>query len=221
MSAGGSAQEWAAETRAHARRGWWRPLLSRAGVTVHTRRPDAVAARRDRGAEGEAYTARLLAPLEGLGWHIRHDLAPPWRGGNYDHILISPDGSTVLVLDTKQWRRNQNWPTTLRGGRLHCGDQDRHGELLKAVKHAGQVRDLLGMPAVEVLPMLVVHGSRVAGGHLDVPVPGLEMPVYVLASDWLASTLVTAGGLFPADVWRARQVAARVDQVLRPYRQGG
>lgn len=225
MTAGGSAREWGAATRAHARRGVWRPLLSRMGVTVHTRAADAVAARRDKGGEGEAYTARLLAPLEGAGWHIRHDLWPPWRGGNFDHVLTSPDGSAVVVLDTKQWRRGQAWPTTLRGGRVYCGEQDRHEELLKAVKHARQVRDLLAWPAVEVLPLLVVHGSTVAGeegrGHLDVPVPGLPAPVYVLASDWLVPTLAKVGGLAAADPWRAGEVAARVDQVLRTSRQGG
>lgn len=219
MSAGGSAQEWAAETRAHARRGVWRPLLSRMGVTVHTRRADAVAARRDRGGEGEAYTALLLAPLEGVGWHVRHDLWPPWWGGNYDHVLVSPDGSAVVVLDTKQWRRGQAWPTTLRGGRVYCGEEDRHEELLKAVKHARQVRDLLAWPGVEVLPLLVVHGSQVDGGHLDVPVPGLKMPVYVLASDWLVPTLTAVSG--GADPRRAGEVADRVDQVLSPYQQGG
>lgn len=216
MSAGGSAQEWAAATRAHARRGLWRPLLSRMGVTAHTRRADAVASRRSRGGEGEAYTARLLAPLEGLGWHIRHDLAPPWRGGNYDHVLVSPCGSLAIVLDTKQWRRN--WPTWLVRGRVHCGEEDRHDQVDKAVKHARQVAELLAMPAVEVLPLLVVHGSPVAGGHLDVEVPGLPAPVFVLASDWLAPTLAAVSR--PADPWRASQVAARVDQVLQPYRQG-
>lgn len=217
MSAGGSAREWGAETRAHARRGVWRPLLSRMGVTVHTRAADAVASRRDRGGEGEAYTALLLAPLEGLGWRIRHDLWPPWRGGNYDHVLVSPDGSTVLVLDTKQWRRN--WTTALRGGRVYCEEEDRHGEVDKAVKHARQVSDLLAMPAVEVLPLLVVHGSPVDGGHLDVPAPGLRAPVYVLASDWLVPTLTAVS--HGADPRRAGQVAARVDQVLRTSRQGG
>lgn len=219
MSAGGSAQEWAAATYAHARRGIWRPLLSRLGVTAHTRRADAAASRRSRGGEGEAYTARLLAPLEGLGWHLRHDLAPPWRGGNYDHVLISPSGALVIVLDTKQWRKN--WTTTLQNGQVYCDTENRHDQLVKAVKHAGQVRDLLGMPTVEVLPMVVVHGSQVAGGHLDVPVPGLPAPVFVLASDWLVPTLAQAGVSSPADPWRAGEVAARVDQVLRPYPQGG
>jgi hypothetical protein len=51
--------------------------------------------------------------------------------------------------------------------------------------------------------------------HLDVPVPGLPAPVYVLASDWLVPTLAAVSG--GADPWRAGEVAARVDHVLRPY----
>ncbi|GAA3153484.1 nuclease-related domain-containing protein [Streptomyces rectiviolaceus] len=214
MTYGNSASRQAQAIRAHARRGVWRRVTAWAGVNAEARRADVQAGAWVQGGQGEAATVGLVAPLAASGWHIRHDVRPPWGRGNYDHVLISPDGRAVLVIDSKQWRRN--WPTTLKGGRVHCGLEDRHDQVEKAVKHAGQVQELLRMPDVDVLPLLVVHGSLVVGGHLAVRVPGLPAPVYVLASDWLVSTLSAVP--FDAAPWRAGEVAARVDQVLRPYR---
>src|SRR4029453_17549399 len=62
--------------------------------------PDASAWRR--GAAGERRTARLLAPLEGLGWVVLHDLAVPGSRANIDHLVIGPGG--VFVIDSKLYR---------------------------------------------------------------------------------------------------------------------
>lgn len=49
------------------------------------------------GAEGERKTAKVLRPLEGLGWHVSHDIQTGY--GNYDHVVVGPAG--VFLLETK------------------------------------------------------------------------------------------------------------------------
>lgn len=61
----------------------------------------AQAERREKGARGEARTARVLEGL-GPGFHALHDLAWPGRDrANIDHVVIGPTG--VFVIDTKNW----------------------------------------------------------------------------------------------------------------------
>ncbi|MER6860773.1 NERD domain-containing protein, partial [Streptomyces pilosus] len=87
MTAGGSAFQRAGQL---ARRSWWQRLLALLGIrTAHARRTASAAARWAHGAEGEAHTARLLAPLQTAGWHLRHDLALPKSRANLDHVLVS------------------------------------------------------------------------------------------------------------------------------------
>jgi hypothetical protein len=62
--------------------------------------PEAIAWRR--GAAGERRTARLLGPLEQLGWVVLHDLAVPGSRANIDHLAIGPGG--IFVVDSKQYR---------------------------------------------------------------------------------------------------------------------
>lgn len=212
---GNSASREAARLRAHARRGVWRRVTAWLGVNPAARRADAQAALWDHGAAGEAATEALLEPLAGLGWHVWHDLRPPGGRRNYDHVLVSPCGTAVVVLDSKRWRRN--WPTTLVGGRVHCGLEDRNDKVETAVRHAREVQEYLGLPGVAVWPLLVVHGSPVAGGRLAARVTGWDGPVWVLGPELLVSALAGASqGV--RDPGRAAGVAARVDQVLVPYR---
>lgn len=213
MTAGNSASREAARIRAHARRGVWRRVTAWLGLNPAAARADARAALWDHGAAGEAATVALLAPLSAAGWHVRHDLRPPGGRRNYDHVLVSPCGTGVVVLDTKRWRRN--WPTTVQRGRVHCGPEDRHEQIQKAADHAGQVRDYLAVPGLTVWPLLVIHGSPVAGGRLEARAAGWAGPVWVLGPDWLVPTLLAAPK--GRDPRRAARVAARVDQVLRPY----
>lgn len=214
MTADNSAARQAAAIRAHARRDVWRRLTAWVGLNPAARRADARAALWDRGADGEAATKALLAPLPAHGWHVRHDLRPPGGRRNYDHVLTSPCGTAVVVLDSKQWRRN--WPTTLIGGRVHCGPEDRHGQIQKAADHALEVQQYLAVPGLVVWPLLVVHGSPVAGGELAARAAGWPEPVFVLAADRLVPRLLAAPrGV--RDPRRAEAVVARVDAVLRPY----
>jgi hypothetical protein len=178
-------------------------------------RADAVAARWERGAAAERDTARLLRGLRWRGWRILHDRRLPGHGrANADHVGVSPDGENVVLFDTKAWRRS--WPTQVVSGRLYCESEDRHGEAEKVARYAGTVARLLGLPEGAVWPVLVIHGSTVAGGRLQVGVAGRSGPVHVLAAETLVPVLKAA----PTGRNRAakRELARRVDQVLPPYR---
>ncbi|MDK0525075.1 nuclease-related domain-containing protein [Streptomyces sp. ML-6] len=185
------------------------------------RQADARAGRWVHGAVGEAATARLLRRLDGRWWwvrrvlrrpiwRVRHDLRLAGRRFNVDHILVSPCGTAVVVLDTKNWHRGR--PTGLVGGRVCCGAEDRHDQVVKVSGYAQAVGKVL--PGVLVLPLLVVHGSPVAGGGFEAPVPGGT--VWVLGTELLVPRLASAvrGARDPR---RAAQLVQRVDSVLRPY----
>jgi hypothetical protein len=175
-------------------------------------RADAQAARWELGARAEKDTARLLRPLRLRGWRIRHDLRLVGRRFNVDHALGSPDGEAVVVADTKRWPVGRE--TWVAGSRLLCGREDRHGEAEKVARYALLVGEALRLPGVSVWPLLVVHGSSVRGGHLEVATAAGV--VQVVAAGELRRVLRVA----PAGwSWgRARRVAARVDEVLSPYR---
>lgn len=215
MTAGRSAAAEAARLRAGARRGLWRRIAAWLGVTVHTRRADAVAGRWDRGAAGEEATAGLLAQLEAAGWHVRHDLALPRSRANLDHVLIAPCGTGVVVLDSKVWHRGRD--TTLVRGRVHCGTQDRHQQVEKVATYARRVADAVNIPQPAVRPLLIVHGSPIPGGYLEAATP--DGPVYVLSPAYLIPTL--SSGVREPDVWRSGGLADRVFSVLTPYQQTG
>ncbi|MFG2276724.1 nuclease-related domain-containing protein [Streptomyces chartreusis] len=187
------------------------------GVSPAARRADAQAALWDRGAAGEQATAVLLAQLVARGWEVRHDVRLPGRRFNIDHVLISPCGTAVVVLDTKAWHRGR--PTALVRGRVHCGTQDRHEQVVKVAGYADAVQAALGLSGVTVWPLLVVHGSPITGGRLEVRVPGRDGPVHVLGPGYLVPTLAVAPRV--RDPRHAEAVAARVDVVLRPYGEGG
>lgn len=211
MSAGSSAAARAAALRAGARRGVWRRLLAWLGLGGRAvRRADNRAALWDHGAAGEETTARLLAQLP-YGWTVWHDMGLPGRRFNLDHVLASPCGTAVVVLDTKAWRKS--WPTALVRGRVHCGPDDRHGQVEKVASYAHAVAAVLGLPVAHVRPLVVVHGSPVAGGHLEAVTP--YGPVYVLPPGLLVSSLAAAPGL--PDQVRARLLADHVGSVITPY----
>lgn len=216
---GNSAAREAAAIRARARKGVWRRLTAAVGLNQAAVRADAQAALWDRGAQGEEATARMVAQLLALGWKVRHDVRLPGRRFNLDHVLVSPCGTAIVVLDTKVWHRG--WPTVLVRGRVHCGAEDRHDQVVKVAGYAAAVQKALALPGVVVWPLLVVHNSPVQGGVLTVRAPeaGWPGPVYVLSPPYLVPTL--ASGPKVRDPARAAAVTARVDVVLRPYGEGG
>ncbi|MGW2520503.1 nuclease-related domain-containing protein [Streptomyces sp. NPDC001617] len=178
---------------------------------------EAVAARWDIGAAGERETARMLHELHTRGWRILNDRALPGSRANLDHVLVSPCGTAVVVLDTKRWHAQK--PTWLVRGRVHCGTEDRHGQIEAVAGYAVRVAKVVGLDPRSVWPLLVVHGSPVADGVLTVRVPVWPGLVYVLSPSYLVPTLARAPQAY--DPRRAAAVAARVDAVLRPYGEGG
>lgn len=213
MTAGGSASRQAAALRAGARRGLWRRLLAALGFRVPGAAQKAVAARWDLGAAAEATTAGMLRQLEAYGWKVLHDRQLPGSRANLDHVLVSPCGTAVVVLDTKRWHAQRE--TVLLRGRVHCGVDDRQGQIEAVGRYAARTAQALGMPAGSVWPLLVVHGSRIAGGRLQARAEAWPGPVWVLGPEWLVPTLAAA----PAgrDPRRAADLHARVARVLPAY----
>ncbi|WP_446458610.1 nuclease-related domain-containing protein [Streptomyces rochei] len=219
MTAGGSTSREAARLHAAARRGWWRRILRWIGINTTDRRLEAAAVRQEQGSLGEQQTALLLSRLP-AGWTVLHDLAVPGRRFNLDHVLIPPSGLGVIVLDSKKWRRSyQGRPclTTLVRGRVHCGEQDRHEQIVKFAGYVSGTAAALGVPAGMLMPVIVVHGSPVADGRLDVPVPAWERTVHILAADVLVDVLAgMPGGRGPVQP-AAADLAARVRRTLPQY----
>lgn len=209
---GNSASREAARIRARARRGVWGHVTAWVGMNPEARRADAVADRWELGARAEKETARMVRPLRWRGWRLRHDLRLAGRRFNIDHVWESPCGEAIVVADTKCWNAGRS--TAVVGGRLCCGGEDRHGEAEKVARYALLVGQALQTPGLAVWPLLVVHGSPVSGGHFQVATEAGM--VQVVAAGELLGLLRKA----PAGwSWgRARRVAARVNQVLIPYR---
>lgn len=207
--------EWAAREQKAARKGLRRKVLAWVGLNPAARRADALAGRAAHGAIGEQWTADLLARLP-AGWTVWHGRRLPGYRHDLDHVLASPCGSAVVVLDSKRWAVRQ--PTHLLEGRVFCGGEDRHSQVEAVAKYAVRLQLALNLPGVVVWPLLVVHGSTVAGGELapHVSVDGWAGPVYVLAPGQLVPRLAAAPrGV--RDPGRAAGVARRVDEVLHPY----
>lgn len=209
MNAGQSPLGWAAREQKAARKGVRRKLLAWVGLNKAAVRAGGLAVRAAYGAEGEQQTAALLGRLP-AGWKVWHGQRLPGFKSDLDHVLVSPCGTAVVVLDSKRW--HAQWVTHLRAGRVFCGEQDRHGQIEAVGKYAARLQEALALPGVVVWPLLVVHGSRIDGGRLEVRVPKWSGTVHVLGPDWLVPTLASAPkALNPA---RAAAVAARVNQVL-------
>ncbi|MFE0207048.1 nuclease-related domain-containing protein [Streptomyces sp. NPDC058985] len=214
MTAGGSTSDEGARLRARASKGWWRTVLRWCGINANDRRLEAAAVRQEQGSIGEKQTADLLRRLP-AGWQVFHDLAVPGRRFNVDHVAIPLSGEGLIVLDSKKW--HAGWPTTLVGGRVHCGRQDRHEQVEKFAGYVSGTASVLGVPAGMLMPVIVVHGSPVAGGRLDVPVPAWERIVHVLAADQLVTTLAgMPGGRGPVQP-AAVELAAKVQRTLPRY----
>ena len=121
--------------------------------------PEAIAWRR--GAAGERRTARLLSPLEQLGWVVLHDLAVPGSRANIDHLAVGPGG--IFVVDSKQYRGRLQLD---RSGRLWHGRYPLAPTLRVVSFEADQAAQVLPDPGVAVVPIVAVHGSQVPWGKV-------------------------------------------------------
>ena len=135
--------------------------------------PEAIAWRR--GAAGERRTARLLGPLEQLGWVVLHDLAVPGSRANIDHLAIGPGG--IFVVDSKQYRGRLKLDPS---GRLRHGRYPLASTLQAVSFEADQAAKVLPDPGVVVVPIVAVHGAQVPWGKMvmnGVPiVPAQRLP---------------------------------------------
>jgi hypothetical protein len=135
--------------------------------------PEAIAWRR--GAAGERRTARLLGPLEQLGWVVLHDLAVPGSRANIDHLAIGPGG--IFVVDSKQYRGRLKLDPS---GRLWHGRYPLASTLQAVSFEADQAAQVLPDPGVVVVPIVAVHGAQVPWGKVvmnGVPVvPARRLP---------------------------------------------
>lgn len=209
---GRSPVEWAAREQRKARKGVRRRVTAWMGVNTAAKQADQLARRAAYGAVGEQKTAHLLAQLPD-GWKVLHGRQLPGFNADYDHVLISPCGTAVVALDSKRWHAKRE--TVLVKGRVCCGREDRHKQITAVARYASRLERALNVPGVRVLPLLVVHGSRVRGGFLTARVEGQE--VHVLGPEFLVPTLKKA----PEEVNLARAwaLAAHVERVLPPYRR--
>ena len=211
MNAGESPLRWAESERKKARKGVRRKVLAWIGKNPAARRADALTARATHGAVGEQWTAGLLARLP-AGWTVWHGCRLPGFRYDLDHVLASPCGTAVVVLDSKRWHARR--PTHVRAGRVWCGEEDRHEQIEAVARYADRLQTALGVPGVMVWPLLVIHGSPIAGGRLEVRAEAWPGPVWVLGPDWLVPTLASAPKA--VDAVRAGVVVARLGQVLSP-----
>jgi len=135
--------------------------------------PEALAWRR--GAAGERRTARLLGPLEQLGWVVLHDLAVPGSRANIDHLAIGPGG--IFVVDSKQYRGRLKLDPS---GRLWHGRYPLAPTLQAVSFEADQAARVLPNPGVVVVPIVAIHGAQVPWGKVvmnGVPiVPAQRLP---------------------------------------------
>jgi hypothetical protein len=135
--------------------------------------PEAIAWRR--GAAGERRTARLLGPLEQLGWVLLHDLAVPGSRANIDHLAIGPGG--IFVVDSKQYRGRLKLDPS---GRLWHGRYPLASTLQAVSFEADQAAQVLPDPGVVVVPIVAVHGAQIPWGKVvmnGVPiVPAQRLP---------------------------------------------
>lgn len=207
--------EWAARERRKARKGVRRRVLAWVGLNPAARRADGLTARVEHGAVAEQWTAGLLQRLP-PGWTVFHGRKLAGFANDYDHVLGSPCGTAVVVLDTKRW--HAGWTTHLRDGRVYCEHEDRHRQIEAVARYADRLKTALGMPGVGVWPLLVVYGSPVDGGVLAARAPQWSGPVFVLSPPYLVPTL--AGAPKEQNPARAAVLAGRVDVVLRPYGEG-
>lgn len=197
--AGGSAEQWAKQLRAGARRGVWRKVASWLGVTAHTRAADAKAANCEAGVVGEKRTALLLAELEAVGWRVFHDRRIPGLDrANADHVVVSP-GAEVFLVDSKMLHGQAVVHGS--GGRLWHGTECKDQMLQSLLVQAELIGRAIRTP---VRPLMVVHNAAVDrdGFRLrEVPIIPADRLVTVLAwmdkprnpgARWLADTVEAA-----------------------------
>lgn len=106
----------------------------------------------ERGADGEAATAGVLAGLP-AGWTSFHDVRWPGRRlANVDHVLIGPGG--IFVIDSKNWSGR----ITANGGHLRQNGYSRERAVAGAADAALAVAELASPYGAWVRPVICFVG---------------------------------------------------------------
>lgn len=121
----------------------------------------------ERGAEGEAATARALESLDAAEWTVFHDVRWPGRKlANVDHVAVGPGG--VFVIDSKNWSGR----IEVKDSVLRQNGYQREKTVVAAAEAASAVslvtRDVQGRLAVPVL--CFVRDEPLTGWARDVMV---------------------------------------------------
>ncbi len=103
----------------------------------------------------ERATARTLAPLAAIGWHLLPDRGwPGSRSAQVDLVLVGPGG--VFIVDTKAWHE-----VTVERGRILRGDADVTDDVMAladlAYSAEGELAEI-GLAPGEVRPVVVLAG---------------------------------------------------------------
>jgi hypothetical protein len=110
-----------------------------------------------KGAQGERLTGRVLDELP--GYFVLHDRKIPGSRANIDHIAIGPGG--VFVVETK----NYEGEVTVRGDDLLVAGRKCTDKVEQTWREAVNVQTVLAEHmarlAIDVVPILCVHGSQV------------------------------------------------------------
>lgn len=103
----------------------------------------------------ERATARTLAPLAGVGWHLLPDRGwPGSRSAQVDLVLVGPGG--VFIVDTKAWRE-----VSIVHGRIFRGEADVTDDVMALADLAYSAEaDFaeIGLAPGEVRPVVVLTG---------------------------------------------------------------
>ncbi|MFI0486003.1 nuclease-related domain-containing protein [Actinomadura sp. 9N215] len=147
---------------------WWAGILVAVlffvAHAVYVRYRPAPVSNWRRGALAERRTGRRLSRLDPAGFHVLHDRAfsdDPAPATNLDHLVVGLSGIYAIAS------RRLRWGAQLHAeqNRLLAGARPVTGVSAAAARAAETVAELLSEELdqdVQVTPMVVVHGARVA-----------------------------------------------------------
>ncbi|QIK67278.1 NERD domain-containing protein [Nocardioides sp. HDW12B] len=153
----------------------------------------------DKGADGEARTAKALSRL-GRDWVVLHDVRWPGRRlANIDHVVIGPGG--IFVIDTKNWAGR----LTVEGAVLRQDGRSRERTVAAAADAALAVAELAPAYASLVRPVLCFARDENLSGSMG--------GVMICSTSNLRRMLTSRPPLLVSA--RVKEVAKQFDRQLR------
>jgi hypothetical protein len=153
----------------------------------------------EKGAEGEAATAAVLAALP-PGWTAIQDARwPSRRLANIDHVLVGPGG--IFVIDSKNWSGR----ITVEQGRLKQNGRSREKAVASCADASLAIADLAGPHADKVFSVLCFV--------TDAPLSGWCRDVMVCSTATLSKMLLTRPTVLDTDA--STDAWFRLDAQLR------